>query len=226
MERGPKMTNRVRNLDNYYLTIDSKLRIVGAHMEDNDITFLLTMCRLKPHQENKDSKLQRWWVDEWGNSLKIRTINQYKQLHIILQDDALKSFIPTCNDLYRCLTLDKMVKMSKLLYLLIGKDDQHRDHAVIASLGIDGFLRVFTLIKGYWHNVSPLSLGSRTLHWIAHRREGKRPIYTSSSSGKVILPCLSQRVWLCCWEDQVTLQEIIKPYPFIVDALKLKEING
>lgn len=222
--------NKVRNLDNFYVEIDKQLRLVGAYMKDNDLPFLLTMCRLKPHAilheaEEKKIRLYKWWVDEWGNSLKIKTQSQRKKYYFILNDSALISKKNVCTDLYYCLPLDKMIKMSKLLFLLIGKN---QEHTIVASLGIDNFLRVFALINYQWQPISPLQLGKTHLRWIIRHRNDLQLGKSSTNLKKIVCTCKTHQAWLCSWGAQDQIKKIIGPYPFLVDALKLqnKENNG
>ena len=216
------MPNKVHNLDSFYAMSNTSIKLAEAYTGYRELAFLIKMCRLKPQPwlsgiRGKKTTLHRWWVDEHGNSLKIM---RDKQIKIVLQDQGIKEKLIS-TDLYGCLPIDKVAKMSKLLYLLVGKDHQQKDHAIIAFLGIDDFLRVFTLIDEEWQSIAPLQLGLHILRIFSRSRNTKRNYKRLRTQQTVIWPCVQQESWFSLWGQKITLMPIIKQHQCIVDALKI-----
>src|SRR5574338_63292 len=156
--------------------IDKHIKLVAGYTEVPELEFIIKACRLKPYDyifEEKTSKmiLYKWWFDEFGNSL---VVDKYKRPQIIVNDLRLdrKKIIGT--DLYYGLSLDKITRMSKLVHLVHGKDeDLCEDCCIITFLGIDEHLRSYLYWYGEWQQVSPLVVGLAGLKTIASRLDIK-----------------------------------------------------
>jgi len=192
-------------LENIYNKINRNILLTESYTEYKNLDFIIRMCRLKPYSFNSKLSLERKWIDEYGNSLNIV---KNKKIKIIEGDlDIQEKIIST--DLYAGLSLVKLSKMSKLLYLLIGKDeDFQEEHLIIAFLGIDNYLRVRYIYNGEIGVCSPLNLGMRALKSIAENKDIK---YFTELNNKnfVLFPCLAQKCWLSFWPASPKFLETI-----------------
>jgi len=153
------------------------------------------MCRLKPFGDLSLS-LEKKWFDEHGNTLNIV---KNKRLKIIEGDTLIDKSSLICTDLYDGLSIQKIAKVSKLVYILVGKDeDFQEDHIIIAFLGIDNYLRVFYIYDGQLATCSPLNLGMKVLKSIVEDRDIKYYLELNNKDS-VLFPCASQKSWLSFW---------------------------
>jgi len=187
------------SLESIYATLEKSLRLIESYTEIPKLAFLFRACRLKPHSyffEKKDNKiiLYTWWFDEFSNSVKL---TKNKKLKIIYGDLSLDRDKITCTDLYYGLSINKILKISKLAFISYGTDeDMYQDCALISLLGIDNYLRTYLYVYGYWQQVSPLFLGIKNLKIIAKNLDlqGHRELLKSENR----LPCVGARAWLTC----------------------------
>ena len=218
------MPKKVRNIESLYVSIDKDIKLAEAYTGWRGLSFVIKMCRLKPQSilsgaHDLKLHLHDWWIDEYGNSLRIKP---NKRLSLLLNDPEIKEKVIN-TDLYSCLPLDKIAKMSKLLYLLVGQDRDRQDHAIIAFLGIDNFLRAFTLINSQWQPIAPLQLGLRILKMLSLQHETTRNYTVLHQKKTVIWPCITQDSGLYSWMPRGKTMSILKKYPYIVDILKIGE---
>lgn len=170
--------------------------LVQSYLQNEELYFIFYACRLKPHfffEKTVDSTftLQTWWVDEYGNSVKII---KNKTLKITYGDLSVNRNI--CSDLYYGLSINKVVKMSKFAYISYGQDEDFlQDCFLISLLGLDDYLRTYLYMYGELKQVSPLLLGLKNLSLIANNYDIKyyRDFIIKENSG---LPCKSANVWL------------------------------
>lgn len=148
-------------IDLFYNELEKHVLLVEAYTEIKDLALTIKACRLKPYGyffEQKTAKiiLYKWWFDEFNNSLKINN----KNINIVYNDLSLNSENIICTDLYAGLSVEKVAKLSKLVYIACGKDeDLQQDYCHMTFLGIDNYFRSYTYIYGEWQKVSPLVLG-------------------------------------------------------------------
>lgn len=216
---------KIYNLENVYTQLDDHIKLVASYTEKKYVDPIIRMCRLKPleivnnnkwRSELKNLKLYRKWIDEFGLQI---TVTKKKSILISKNTDKNKII---CTDLYGCLPLDKSIKMAKILYLLIGKDSKYRNHAIIAGIGLDGYLRAWMLKKEIWQQISSLELGIKVLKIIAENTDIK--YYKELKYKKpVIILCQDQRSWISFWPLHKDFLEQIKQYDFVYDVLKTKE---
>lgn len=222
-------TKRIYNLDSFYVIINDHIETVYSFTAIKNIQSIIKMCRLKPKdmilgknakERSKKLKLVKWWIDEFGNSFKII---KNKRIKIIFNDTELINKKIRCTDLYYCLPIDKIVKISKLLYLVIGKDAENNQCVIIGFLGLDNYLRVYNLTDGRWKQISPLQLSMKILKQIIKNNDIKY-YKICDVGGKVMSNLKDQKSWFSHLPPRNDFLEEIKEYKFILDILK-KENN-
>lgn len=180
------------NIENLYNKIQRKILLVESYTEYKDLSFIIRMCRLKPAGDLSLS-LEKKWFDEYGNSLNIV---KNKRVKIIEGDTSIDFSQITCTDLYDGLPIHKIAKVSRLVYVLTGKDeDFQEDHLIIAFLGIDNYLRVYYVYNGQMAACSPLNLGMKVLKSIVDNRDIKFYLELNNNE-PVLFPCTNQKSWL------------------------------
>lgn len=214
------------NIDRLYVDIRKHILLAQSYTEINELAFIIKSCRLKPYTyifESKNNKLilHRWWFDEFGNSFKIV---KNKRIKIIYNDLSLQKNKIICTDLYHGLSLDKISKTSKFMYLLSGKDDDCNENCFfITFLGIDNYLRSYMYLYGEWQHVSPLLLGMKHLKNIAKHLDIKH-FHKLTNKENSSLPCVRVDEWITfmpACED--FLQELKKSYDLIFSFLNINK---
>jgi hypothetical protein len=186
------------SIERLYAQLNKHILLVQSYTEVNEVAFIIKACRLKPHSfvfQDRATKLvlHRWWFDEFGNSLHFI---KNKKMRIIYNDLNLDRSQIVCTDLYYGLSVDKIAKMSKLMFLSLMKEDEtYHDQIFITFLGLDNYLRSYVNLNGSWLQVSPLCLGMRALKNIA-RNLDLRYFRELISKENAPLPCASARTWL------------------------------
>ena len=177
--------------------IDKQIRLAESYTELEGLEFIIKACRLKPcdyifEERNNGIILQEKWFDEFGNSLSLKK----KKVQIVHNDLILDKNKITCTDLYYGLSLDKIAKMSKLVHLIAGKDDDlYQDCFLLTFLGIDDHLRSYLYWYGEWQTVSPLVMGIKNLKVIASHADIKY-FQKIENKEKSAFPCISGEAWL------------------------------
>lgn len=178
--------------------LDKHIKLAAAYTERKELEFIITSCRLKPFLyifKERDNKiiLYRWWFDEFGNSLKII---KNKRINIIYNELKIEQKDIVCTDMYYGLSMNRIAKMSKLVLVCYGKDeDLYKDCCLITFLGIDNHLRSYLLWNGEWQIVSPLLLGMRWLKILSNNLDIKR-FFKIENKEKLPIPCISGKAWL------------------------------
>ena len=188
---------RVIGLDHLYVKIRKLILMVKGYTENSHIDYIFKMCRLKPYDtifgKTEKIELHRWWIDEFGNSVHIL---KNKKIEIDFNDLNVDRSVLTSTDLYAGLSPHKLYMMSKVAYLLVGKE-RGQDHFILALLGIDDYLRTFIFSDGEWNSCSSLYLGMRVLRTIASNSELKN-FKEWKTPYPTLFPCEKQRTWLSC----------------------------
>lgn len=188
---------RSPSIDTLYLILKKHLRLVESYLDSPNLAFVFRACRLKPKGYvlwKNNIILYKWWLDEYGNSVKIL---KNKRLKIIYGDLSIDRDKIACTDLYYGLSLDKIRKMSKFAYISHGLDeDTYQDCVLISFLGIDNYFRTYLYLYGSWQQVSTLVLGIRNLSIIAKNLDLK--YYKELSNENIKLPCAHAKTWLTC----------------------------
>ena len=185
------------NIDSIYVKLDQYIKLAEAYSEIEHLSFIIKACRIKPHKYvfgkvKYKLVLYDWWFDEYGNSLKITD----KKLKIIYNDLSLKRNKIVCTDLYYGLSISKVVKASKLMFMFAGKDeDMLEDCFMLSFLGIDNYLRTYCYLYGEWQQVSSLLLGYENLKIIA-RDKDIRKFKEIDIKNNMPIACISEKAWL------------------------------
>lgn len=178
--------------------LDKRIRLASSYTDMPELTFIIKACRLKPYdyifeEKSRNITLHKWWFDEFGNSLDIITS---KKIRIVYNDLRLNKKNVTCTDLYAGLSLDRVAKMSRLAYAIVGKDeDEYQDCCLLTFLGLDEHLRTYLYWQGEWQQVSPLLLGMKDLKNLANKLDVKHYQMTENKEISA-LPCISSQTWL------------------------------
>lgn len=180
--------------------LDKQIKLAQGYTEIPELAFIIEACRLKPYDyifEQRTNKviLYKWWFDEFGNSLNI---TKHKKLSITTNDLKLNAKEIVSTDLYFGLSVDKVIKMSKLIHIIVGKDeDLLQDCCFLTLVGIDNHLRTYLYWYGEWQQVSPLLIGIKNLILIANHLDIKYYLPVANKENSA-LPCASSRAWLSC----------------------------
>lgn len=185
------------SLERFHFNIDRSIRLVESYAEIKELPFILKSCRMKPYSIFYDKelprlKLYRYWFDEFGNSLYI---TKRKRIKLIYNDLLLRRKDIICTDLYYGLSLNKLVKISKLLHIVIGKNEDNQNYyLMITFYGIDGYLRSY-LYDGEWKQVSPFMLGMKRLKNI-YKYVDIKYFHQLKNLENFMTPCLSTDEWI------------------------------
>ncbi len=195
-----------------YDQIDKQIKLLEAYTEIENLGLIVKACRLKPYNYKVCSGfnkiiLHKHWFDEFGNSLKI---NKNKKIEIIYNDLSLDRAKIISTDLYYGLSLDKIMKISQLAYISIGKEtDLQQEYSLAIFKGIDNFLRAYLYTVGTWEQVSPLMAGFHNLQYIFKNLDVKH-FHELKSKKNSALPCQSNKTWLTFMPASTDFAEIIK----------------
>ncbi len=215
------------NLDRFYHKINKHVLLTESYTEIKNLSFIIKSCRLKPKSilvnHNYDLVLHNYWVDEFNNSLTI------KNKKIKVSYNNLDFLFPvSTTDLYYGLSLDKIYKISKLLYIYSAKIEGTYDNFLLVSfLGIDNYWRTYYVYDGEISNCSPLILGFNTLREISDNLDVKYFIDIQSKNNNIIVPCYDKKAWLIyCPMHQDFISELKIHSEFAADFLTQQIIKG
>lgn len=186
------------SLNRFYLKINRAILLAQSYTEDKDLSFIIKSCRLKPfplffQDEKYNLILYKKWFDEFGNSLNII---KNKRIKIINGDLLLRSKPIICTDIYYGLAIEKILKLSKILHLVIGINEDTQDHYfMITFLGIDNYLRSYVYDNSIWEQISPLCLGMKRLKNICRHTDIKY-FHELSNKENYMTPCASTTEWI------------------------------
>lgn len=188
---------RSPSIERLYATLNRHIKLTQSYTEIEGLAFIIKACRLKPYdyifgKRNTKLVLIRNWIDEHGNSF---TINN-KKINITYNDLKLDRKRIVCTDLYYGLSLENVAKMSKLVYLVAGKDeDLLQECYLLTFLGIDDHLRSYLYLYGEWQQVSPLIMGMKSLILLAKHLEIKY-FHQIGKKENSAMPCVDGRSWI------------------------------
>ena len=201
---------RSPSIEYFHAKIEKHILLAQSYTEIQNLSFIIKACRLKPYNVLADRDLtltlHRFWVDEFGNSLNII---KNKRIVITYNDLSLNKKM-ACTDLYYGLSLDRIVKMSKLLYLCAGKDeDLYRDCYLLSLLGEDEHLRTYLYWYGEWQQVSPLLMGMKHFKLLANNTDVR---YFRQVAGpeSTPIPCISGQTYLSYLPASQDFLDIVK----------------
>jgi hypothetical protein len=188
------------NLERFYDKIGRSVLLTEKYTEIDQLSNIIRGCRLKPidifiDHEKYELKLYRRWFDEFGNSLKII---KSKRINIIHNHLDVRNGAEICTDLYYGLSIDKVIKISKIVHLIVGVDeDTKNNYFLITFLGIDNYLRSYLYMYGKWTPISSLVLGIRRLQMIFQKSDIRyfHQLFHKKSN---MIPCQGATEWLSC----------------------------
>jgi hypothetical protein len=207
------------SLERIHAKLDKQIKLVRSYTEIEGMDFIIRACRLKPRDyvfEAVDKKivLHKWWFDEFGNSLIID-----KKISLIHNDLRLDRKKIVCTDLYYGLTLNRVAKMSKLVHLVVGKDeDLLQECCLLTFLGLDDHLRSYLCWYGEWQQVSPLIMGMKSLILLADHLDIKYFQQIGKKENSAI-PCVAGETWLSYLPPSADFLETIKSKQEIIYSL-------
>jgi|ERR1700686_2452102 len=212
------------SLDALYSKLDKHILLAQAYTEIPELSFIIKTCRLKPcdyifGKRNNKTVLYKLWFDEFGNTLNIKN----KKIEIVYNDLSLNSNQIISTDLYYGLSLDKIAKISQLLYLSAGIDEDLLQECFFLSfLGIDNYLRSYMYLYGEWQQVSSLLLGLENLKLLSSQTDIK---YFRNFPNQKNCPiaCHSHQEWISCVPVSQSFLEIIKKqYEILLPTFEAK----
>lgn len=153
-------------MEYFYKRIDKQIKLIAAYIESPSLIKIIKSCRLKPYTifsdnfQSSNTKLERHWVDEFGNSL----IFEEKISRIIVNDTSTIEYTKTSTDLFFANPIQTTIKNSSFAFVA---DGNHLDKPfyIIALYGNDEYLRAY-IYTTEWNRISPLLLGIKTLNSI------------------------------------------------------------
>lgn len=190
---------RSPSLEWLHAKIEKSIKLITAYTKISELEFIIKACRLKPYdyvfkERKSQTILHEWWFDEFGNSLTMSG----KKLSLTYNDLRLDKKQIISTDLYFGLSLKKIAKMSKLVYIMAGKDDDdYQDFYLITFLGIDDHLRSYLYMYDEWQQVSPLLMGLKNLKFLAKHSDIKYFLEATNKENSH-LPCVSEWGWISC----------------------------
>lgn len=200
-------------LEKFHLEIDSHINLAGKFVENEILPFILKSCRMKPRKmvenktafsQRKNLTLQKEWIDEWGNSLKLeKNKNVQKRIEIVIDDLSLNLEDLSCTDLFFGLSMEKVQKMSQWVMIHAGIDEDFLEPCFFFNfLGLDGFFRSFVFFGGEWKKVSALMMGESGFRNFTRVREkiekGESSFFQihQAPEKSMPVPCVRVDQWL------------------------------
>src|SRR5258708_1755722 len=159
------------DLENLYVKIRGRISLIGSYIQNENIVDVIKSCRLKPYsifvgEFKPGTRLEDHWVDEFGNSLKIKD----KIPTILLNDPCISENTKISSDLFYGSAINNIAETSKSIFLAQGKYIGSY-FCLVAVYCSDEYYRVFAY-NGKWNRISPLLLGVNT-HYELLKHMGK-----------------------------------------------------
>jgi hypothetical protein len=213
---------RSPSLEFFYAKTERLITLAQSYTEQEHLAFIIKACRLKPYdyvfnERSRKLELHRFWFDEYGNSMELV---KNKRIRLTFGDLRLDRKRIISTDLYYGLSLDRVAKMSKLVYLCAGKDeDLYQDCFLLNFLGMDNYFRTYLHWYGEWQPVSPLTVGMKHLKLLLNNADIKH-FRQLSNSENLPIPCISGQTYLSFLPASQEFLEILKlNYGVIYDIL-------
>lgn len=199
---------------------------MAGYVEEERMPFIMKACRLKAYDGlftsmPKAPRLERLWVDEHYNSVRI---HRDKRLKFIFNDLSIQRHKIVTTDIYANVEMTDLPKISKLAYLAILHDeDAHNPAYLVSFLGQDNFLRTRIYTDGGWQIISPLYLGFKLLKMIASNLETNYFIDIDQKTMSPTLPLVCGRQWIAMWPPHKhTVSVINREKPFLLEQLGIQ----
>lgn len=198
------------NLNSFYEKINTQIKTTAAYAEIESLEFIIKSCRLKPYPKNSQANHYKKWIDEYHNSYCINDNKIFKETYNDLEIDVNMS----TSDLYYGLPLDKIYKISKMMFLYIGKDEETREDLIVISfLGIDNYWRAYYIQKDEIMNCSPLVIGFDMMDDIYKNLDIK--YYTEIKVKQDIIlecDCDTDKAWLSYCPPHQDFLDVVKEH--------------
>lgn len=150
------------DLETFYKRISGHVKLVGDFLERREISSIIKMCRMKPYslftgELPSKTKLEKYWVDEFGNSLFLED----KNIFIFMNDTELEHNTTVSTDLFSN-NWNFIIENCKSVCLMHGSYFD-KDIKIITFYGNDEYLRSFILYGEECNRISSLLLGTNSL---------------------------------------------------------------
>jgi len=186
------------NITQLYNKINKSILLLEAHTEIKNLSFIIKACRLTPWITTNNNLvgsgkivIYSQWIDEFNNSVEIDKKNK---ICITYNNLRINSSYGICTDLYAGLPLFKIIKISKLMHLYIGYDD-NKIFCCITLVGIDNFFRTYIYQEHQWIQVSPLVLNVTRLFQI-HDHLDIKFFLKFHKKNNIFFPCETGEEWI------------------------------
>jgi hypothetical protein len=151
----------------YSKRIKKHIKVVGDYLEKRCISDIIKLCRMKPYslwtgELTKKTAVEKYWVDEFGNSLVID--KDTKIISILMNDTSLEFNTTVCTDLFYN-NLEWIKENCKNVCVVLGSYFGKRVE-IITYFGNDEYLRSFIICDGECFRISSLLLGVKSLEEI------------------------------------------------------------
>lgn len=213
---------KTQSLNSIYHKINKQISLVESYTEVEDLAYIIKACRLKPYDylfknKNPNLILHKWWVDEYGNSFKLNG----KRIELTFNDLKINQSNLINTDLYSGLLISNVLKMSKLIYINTGLDEEvYQRFYHINFLGIDNYLRSYLYMHDQLESIPPLTLGMKNLKLLAHHKDIKYFLTFKKKENNPV-PCLQPEQWISSLPaHQDFIQEMNKHHPVIYNLFK------
>lgn len=210
--------------EQFHIILNKLIDLCAAFTELPALSFVMKSVRLKPYsfifeKYSRRIKLHNCWIDEFGNSFLIL---KDKKIEIILNDLKIGKNKLVNTDLYAGLPIEKVSKISKLMFFVSGKEeDFNSNYYIISFLGIDNILRTFVYLYAEWQPYPNLYLGIKNLLNIGSNLDIKTFIELKNKKN-VLYPCSQQKSWLSFWPPSKDFISILKEQnSFVLDTLNI-----
>jgi hypothetical protein len=149
-----------------YSKLIKKANIVSGYLNNNIYSFIIQYCRLKPYslfiytpEKFKNIKLEKYWLDEHNNSLKIHK----RGGKIIIGDIKTRTINIINTDIFYKRKIKDIAKMASYILIQSGKTVDNKNCYIIAFLCIDKCIRSYLCIENDIENYPPLQLNMSAL---------------------------------------------------------------
>lgn len=192
------------------LKLKKRAKLSSIVFKDPYLESIISFCRLKPKNAKTTSSISKTelcdtWIDEFGSSIRITK----KEKTIKLNDLSVDKSKIINTDLYSKLSIEKISKISNIIFLFCGKEEDFKtDHFVLSFLGIDGILRTYCFIYEEWFSIPPLALGYSALRLIA-KNKSCEDIKIFKNNKVLVYPCKKQISFLSYWPNNPDMNKII-----------------
>lgn len=158
------------DLETFYGRAKTSLKIASSYIGNKRLAQMITSCRLKPitvfDNTFKDGRLEIWWVDEFGNSMLLKS----NECVVVLNDSDIKANTQISTDLFGGRYILDVAKISKCVALASES---------LLFYGNDEYFRCFNKHSG--KKISPLEVDpkliSEILEHVGHKYKDGKPDY-------------------------------------------------